>query len=449
LEPAVILNAEEVLTRIQARLEGQSQEVLALIPAKPLGLKGVEVAPLALDDDQVGFNACLSLLADIEKYELTTLNDVLEEAFPPFAQAILNILSLYHEIIHTDRFEPAVSVGAKLFHAYYERNGVHADLAYQLGEEIREFPLPYHASWLNEYIARFHTKAFTQFSVETLTHMAQHSLKFRQSMLKDDHALKTVIFGTSSDFLLNNGCYTSPFLSALVCSSVNVPATMAQSLHTKVIDSEMRALALQLLRLEGIDVKVACVAVDYLLVGELIERFRKAYDTTTNNPLQRERYVRACALLVDLFVMDLDEPTSSPGSLFRKAPEGVVRIEERVFTALLKGFGPLFNAWSKHLPLQESMDRFRRVVVGSVLHSHSAFVKRSASIEVAEPIISAMFAHCKEDVNDPVFLKFIGKPGRLNVASRISSFNDPEFQKAFIKNHKELRGAVLESELGL
>ena len=447
----MILTVEEVLTRIDVRMDGKVYEPVTGAVAVPLGLEGVQVAPLTLEDDQVSFNACLALLDRLDQYDITSLSDVAEEVFPPFAQSILNILERFPEIIDSKRFKPAVDVGAKLFYVYYEHNGAHSELAYQLAEELREFPLPYQPIWLNEYIGKLHTRDFSKFSVETLTHMAQHSLKFQQGMTKDDGALKTVVFATSSDFFMNNGCHTNPFLGALVCSSVNVPVTLAGNLFTRgnVSDREMRTLARQLLKLEGIGVKVPCVAVDYLLVGELIDRFSKVSATTTNNPLQQIRYIRACSVLVDLFVADLDDPKKTGGELFRKRAEAVTKVSENLFSTVLEDFVHLMDSWSKPSPFKASMDRFRRVVIGSALCSQSTCATLQQPIQLAEMLISTMFADCKDDLRDPAFLRFIGKSGRLNAASRISSFNDPEFQKEFVKTNKDLRGAVLENELGL
>lgn len=433
----MILTAQEVLKRIVARLDRSLHR----------RLEDVEVAPLTLDDDQESFNTCLNLLSTLEQCDLAYLNNEMSDVFPAFAHSVLNVLGLFHEIIDSTRFKPAVVVGANLFYTYYQHGNGHDDLAYKLVEELREFPMPYQPNWLNEDQARFQTREFSQFSVETLTHMAQHSLKFQQGMTNNDPAHRTVVLGAGAETLASYECHTNPFLSALVCSTVRIPSPNTSTAPT-ITSSEVSDLTVQLMRLEGLNLNVPCVGVDYLLVGELIGCFHQAYKAT-DNPVDQERYAKACTILVDLVVVKLDEPKKNGAYLFRQKADGVSRIDEKAFTTLLRGFERTTADPMLASPFKEAMERYRRVVVGSALNQQAAFAKHPMSIMVAENVISRMFANLKDDLRDPAFLKFIGKSGRLNAAARLLSFNDPEFFKEFLKTNKELRGAALQNELGL
>jgi hypothetical protein len=440
----VKLTVEEVLARIEAHMSAKVDEQLSGTVAEPLELENVQVAPLSLEGGQESLSKCLGLLARLVRYDITTL--VAEQVFPAFAQSILYTFDHFAEVKDSERFRPVVEVGSKLFWAYHMSSGGHSELAYQLAEELRESPSWYQPNWLNEIISKFQAKEFTKLSVETLTHMAQHSLQFQQGIENDDLANQTVVFGKGRETLKNYQCHTNTFLSALLHSTVeaNFPEL---SVEITMATSEIKALAEQLLRFKGLRIKLTGVAVDYLLVGELIGAFHQAH-AATDNLDDQERYAQACAVLVDMVVMELDDPKQDAGAIFRQRPGGVARIEEKAFTTLLRGFERTTDA-PLASPFKELMDRYRRVVVGSALHSQATFAEHLLSTMVAEQVISRMFVHCKDDLRDPSFLKFIGKPGRLNVVGRISSFNDPAFHREFLKNNKELRGASLESELGL
>lgn len=441
----MILTVEEVLVRIEAYMNAKGEEQLRGTVAEPLDLENVQVTPLSLESGAACLEVCLSVLARLVRYDITHLKDVSNQVFPPFAQSILHVLDHFAEVENSECFKPAVEVGSELLWAHHKYGGAHSELAYRLAEELRESPLVHQPGWLNEIIAKFQAKDFSRLSVETLAHMAEHSLKFQQGFSADDPANKTIIFGTGAGRLYDASCHTNTFLSALVQATVEADFTLTS--EYTVSAKEMTALADQLLRLKGLGIKLPCVAVDYVLVGELIDSFHRVY-AATNDPEDKDRYAQACTILVDMVVMELGNSKQDASAIFRKSAGAVAFIDEKTFTTMLRGFERTVGVLPAS-PFKELMDRYRRVVLGSALHSQAKYAEHRLSTMVAEGVISRMFVHCKDDLRDPSFLKFIGKTGRLNAVARLSSFNDPEFHREFIKTNKDLRGASLENELGL
>lgn len=376
-----------------------------------------------------------------------------ESLFDALAAGVMNTLDMQ---LHFDMtggiktWSPVASFGAKLLVQYTRQHGENVALAYQLSEALRLFSSECHPERLFVAIGEFHRSAFDQFSIEILRDIADKNQALQSDMGSNDLGLYTCTLSDSTDNLAYNwdALHTTPFLSNLVRSAMNVSSADSPE-HYRSPSSELRMglqrICARLLKIEGHGLKIECTHIDYLLVGQLIDRFSKLH-AVVDDESKRDQYRRASDVLVDVFVVGTDSPLDNRRNVYNEQAGGLTIISSSSMERLIREFADLFEGWPADTAFSGAMTRLRRAVLGSVLvlaHLNPGyFVSRS------ERDIHRMLVKSKTDLMDQSFHQFIKHDGQTALAERISSLNDAALKKVFLRECKAVRGHVLESDLG-
>jgi hypothetical protein len=409
-----------------------------------------EVVPFSANSSAEEVIRAVNLFTSINAYPHEVILSWHEEVFAPLAKVVMNLISVNEslDLQSSSDWGSVISVGAKAFLQYTQATGQDLKLAHDFSEAIRRFK-NHRPEWLHEAIVKFHRKRFDDFDVDTLCEIARSSNDLRSGFGKESGANHVYSFCLEADMwvLRNEGLYNNPFICALMITSMSVASEDAPKYYRSPSSNLYKGLHQvcgRLLRLEGQAVSIPCNHTDYLLVGQLIDRFRKLH-AAIKDPARRDEYVRACAVLVDLVVMKNDQPLDWNSNLYLKRPGGQALLRQgEIFT---REFADLFDAWPTRSPFKASMERLRQAVVGSTLlamRHRPGYFK-----ETAEGDVVRMLKKSGPDLKNPAFLSFIKKPGRLAIAERIGTLGDPELKKEFLKASKDSRGSVLEADLGL
>lgn len=409
-----------------------------------------EVIPLTVDDAD-DIQSCLELMKVLKSYDAEGVLCRNPQVFEPLAKVTMNLIDLFCEIPgshHNNFFKPTIEFGSGLFLAYTQRDGENHDLAHRLAVELYEFPLECQPAWLDEAIVKFHRRAFDDLSVKTLKDIALMSDVMRYGFKDDSKARDTYLFTDAGAFKARD-LFSNPFLSSLMRTSMTPQERDVEKETFDVFSNTRKGLdraAGRLVRLEGADIQLKCANIDYLLVTQLIDLFQRAYSAVEDEAL-RDKYVRASDVLCDLVVRPFSDPLLEKGGLYRRKPGGVAWCEGSVSELMLTRFAEATLQWPKDSPFSSSMNKVRRAFFGSTLNVVERLV--GGFSEQSSVLLHQLLDKSRDDLIDPEFQEFIGKPGRLKVATMIGKLNDPELKKEFLKGCKDVRGAALENDLGL
>ena len=423
-----------------------------LAEGDPSEFPGSDLILLSPESEALKVLFTLHGFADLEKQG--GLESLPESFFDPLASAVMNTLEM-HPHFFTDQdnliWTAVVSVGANLLVQYTRQHADNVDLGYRLAEEIRLFSRECHPEWLYVAIGEFQRGAFNRFSNETLFDMAKNSHALQADMGKENSENHTCIFSgeTERQRFHWDDLYTTPFLYNLMQSAMKMTCDDSPK-HYRSPRSDLRQglerVCARLLRFDGSSLKIPCAHVDYLLTGQLIDRFSKLY-AVVEDQSKRDSYIRAAAVLIDLVVMDTDMPMDKTLNVYQSRAGGMALIKGGSGELLTREFADLLDGWTDDSPFADEMAKLRKAIVGSTLlaaQSRPGYFNSSS-----EQDLLRMLNKSRSDLTSPAFHSFIKKQGRLAIADRISDLDDPDLKKSFLKACREVRGHVLENDLGL
>lgn len=416
-------------------------------------IEAEEITPLSECTTRAEMDQVFTIFAKLDKHSLDRILGWDTEGFVPLAKIAMNTLAMNEVLDLKDQkgWKPVLSVASKMLAQYINQYGENFQLAYELSEEMRLFDSQHHNPLMFNAIVKLHRTYFDQFDVSILCDIAKSSNDLRRDMHKDSQVREVFAFSCEKvmSTLRWEELHNTPFVSSLLLTCMSTSDKDAPSDFSSIYSNTYKGLHRltdKLLRFEGLGLHLPCVHTDYLLVAQLVDRYRKLYNGV-KDPVRRDRFVRACTVLVDLIAIDSDQPLDMRRNVYQRRPGGLSMLSSTAPSILTKEFADIFDTWPSRSPFMSAMVKVRRAVVGSTLLAMDS--KPGYFKNTSEGDLKRMLLKSTSDLKDPAFHVFIKKQGRKAVAERISELDNPALKKQFLMACRDVRGQVLEADLGL
>ncbi|MBI6882582.1 hypothetical protein [Pseudomonas putida] len=412
----------------------------------------LEVSYIDFDIDHAELFKCIDLMNELQHVEMRNMIGVFPEIFESLAKISINILDSF-ECKGIDpslsKYKSTVIFGSRLFSEYTQLNGSNLKLSHELSERIKVFKGGFQPSWLGEAIIKFHRRAFDRFDLETLLEISRKADEFKLAFKNDARALNTYLF-TNQDHFASSGYRTNPFLSVMLMTAMPMhdrETTKESFDRYSNIKKGLDRLSDRLDKVKEAGIKLACSNVDVLLIGQLIDLFRLAYEEAEIQD-ERIKYIKSASNLIDMMDgIDFSEPLSPLRNIYRQRAGGLGWLDVSTKSLLLKCLSDTMKDWRPRSPFSDSMRSFERIVLES---SIKAFDGQSEELSTGvKSSLAALFKNSKKLILNRQFHDHLGKNGRILIARNLSGVNDDKFKVDFLRNCKEARGYVIESDLGI